>query len=88
MKDFAKVFYSDLYGQLAVIKKPNNEDESPDITVFIKPEGHDVCHADIHYDDDSKGRQSRDYDFDKMQLEDVERVAKLFYKYNKEKDDE
>lgn len=75
MKKFAKLFESEKHGQLVVIKQ-TDDDGSPEIRLFVLPDGLGVCSVAVGFKDDSE--QSCDACeeiFEQFDMEAAESVA-------------
>lgn len=76
MNKFAKLFESDLYGQICVLSLDINEEEFPEVRCYFSPD-HDlysVCAFSVMFEPSDKGTKSRDQYFNEIDLEEIESV--------------
>ena len=76
-EEFCKIFESEVYGQILVIKD-TNEKGYPQVTVKFIPEGLGVCGPDFAFSDEDEmvAWEKVDCLFDKIDLEQAEGIAK------------
>lgn len=77
MKKFAKLFESEEYGQIVVIRQ-NNDDGEPEVRFFLRPkiDGLRVCAvAAAGKDDSEESEKAMDAIFDKTDLQAAEEMA-------------
>ena len=74
MSDFAKLFESEKYGQILVIKS-TDDTEKPEIKFSCEPEGFGVCSIGAKFANTDEGWANRDSQFDKITLERAEAGA-------------
>lgn len=67
MGDFAKLFQSEKYGQICVIKQ-GNDDLIPEIRFFVEPETLGVCQKALTFEDTDEGWDSCDKAFETIDV--------------------
>lgn len=77
MADFAKLFESKKYGQIAVFRQPNEERDNPEIRFFVKPDGFGICSLAIEFAENKE--DAADKAFAQLNLETSESfVSEIF----------
>lgn len=81
MKKFAKLFESEKYGQLVVIKQ-TDDDGLPEVRLFLLPENLGVCSIAISFVDDSeKSCDECRRIFEEFDMEKAESMAQQVVNY-------
>lgn len=68
MPDFAKLFNTEKYGQILVLKEVN-EDEKPSIKVYFNPPGLGLCNLSIVFGDSEDGWENWEKSLDAIDEE-------------------
>jgi len=69
MSEFAKIFNSDVFGQVLVVADQDGEGK-PSIEFSFMPKGLGVCSAQFHYNQDDEGLNKRDERFKEIKMKD------------------
>ena len=77
---FAKIFNSDSYGQIVVLKD-EDLDGIPSLKFMIRPEGFNTCMMGTSFTDDDIGYEKLDKAFDETSLQFAESFAKQLLEF-------
>lgn len=78
MRNFAKLFESEKYGQILVVKSTDDYDK-PSIKFSCEPEGFGICSISANYADTDEGWDKRDVEFEKITIERAEAGAEAIF---------
>jgi hypothetical protein len=73
---FAKLFYSEKYGQILVkLGRDPDDDDAPEIRLFVRPKGLGVCEQSIGFPNTDDGYNQAQACFDKIDQKHAEEGA-------------
>lgn len=88
MSIFAKIFDSEIYGQLVLIKQGDDESGAPELRVLMEPEGLGVCSVAVKYEDSDEGWDKCEACFKKADVRFVEMMAKAVFDATEQQENE
>ena len=79
MEKFAKLFESEVYGQILVKVDRASDDEAPEVRFFVSPPDLGVCSIAFGYEDEDQGWDKAEKCFAETDQTKAEEIAKMMF---------